>query len=94
MDKTRAGILGVLGVRESAERQKSRHRAGVRMKVEIRKGHKRRTKMEGQVIVALVVAIPVILFPAAFVWYLSLGGVFAAAREARTRRVAAKAPTK
>jgi hypothetical protein len=50
--------------------------------------------MEGQVIVALAVAIPVILFPAAFVWYLSLGGVFAAAREARTRRVAAKATTK
>jgi len=50
--------------------------------------------MEGQVIVALAVAIPVILFPAAFVWYLSLGGVFAAAREARTRRVTTKATTK
>ena len=56
------------------------------MRVEIRKGHKRRTKMEGQVIVALAIAIPVVLFPAAFVWYLSLGGVFQAVRAARAHR--------
>jgi hypothetical protein len=42
--------------------------------------------MEWQIIVALVIAIPVILFPVAFVWYLNLGGLFAAVKEARERR--------
>jgi len=42
--------------------------------------------MEWQIIVALVIAIPVILFPVAFVWYLNLGGIYAAVKEARTRR--------
>ena len=50
--------------------------------------------MEGQVIIALAIAIPVILFPAAFVWYLNIGGVFQAVKETRARRVAEKAPTK
>lgn len=31
--------------------------------------------MEWQFIVMLVVMIPVILFPAAFVWYLNIGGI-------------------
>ena len=44
--------------------------------------------MEWQVIVALVIAIPIILFPAAFVWYLNVGGIYAAVKEARARRVA------
>ena len=35
------------------------------------------------VIVALAVAIPVILFPAAFVWYMNIGGLVHAMREAR-----------
>jgi hypothetical protein len=39
--------------------------------------------MEWQMIVALVVAIPVILFPAAFVWYLNIGGIVRAVREAK-----------
>ncbi|UCB43660.1 MAG: hypothetical protein JSV77_03155 [Dehalococcoidales bacterium] len=43
--------------------------------------------MEWQVIVALVVIIPVILFPAAFVWYLNIGGIYEAVKEARKRRV-------
>jgi len=38
--------------------------------------------MEWQFIVALVVAIPIILFPAAFVWYLNIGGIFQRVREA------------
>jgi hypothetical protein len=50
--------------------------------------------MNWQVIVALTIAIPVILFPAAFVWYLNLGGVLQAVREARTRKVAEKVTTK
>ena len=46
--------------------------------------------MEWQIIVALVLAIPIILFPAAFVWYLNAGGLFTAIKEARARRVAQK----
>jgi len=42
--------------------------------------------MEWQIIVALVVAIPIILFPVAFVWYLNIGGIYAAVKEARERR--------
>ena len=42
--------------------------------------------MEWQIVVALVVAIPVILFPAAFVWYLNIGGIVQAVRESRTAR--------
>ena len=46
--------------------------------------------MEWQVIVALIVVIPVILFPAAFVWYLNIGGIYAALKEARERRAVRK----
>jgi hypothetical protein len=44
--------------------------------------------MEWGFIVALVVAIPIILFPVAFVWYLNIGGIYAAVKEARKRRAA------
>ncbi len=44
--------------------------------------------MQWEFIVALVIAIPIILFPAAFVWYLNAGGIYAAIKEARARRVA------
>jgi hypothetical protein len=52
--------------------------------VEIRK--RRYKKMTWELIVALVVAIPVILFPAAFVWYLNIGGIVQAVREARAAK--------
>ena len=42
-------------------------------------------------VIALAVAIPVVLFPAALVWYLNIGGAYAAVKEARTRRVAHEA---
>ncbi len=42
--------------------------------------------MEWQVIVALVVAVPVILFPAAFLWYLNAGGLYQAMRATRQRK--------
>ena len=42
--------------------------------------------MELEVIIALVVAVPVILFPAAFVWYLNIGGIVQAVREAKAVR--------
>jgi hypothetical protein len=48
------------------------------------------TEMSWQAIVALVVAIPVILFPVAFVWYLNFGGIYAAVKEARARRAERK----
>ena len=44
--------------------------------------------MEWQIVVALVVAIPIILFPVVFVWFLNIGGIYAAIKEARARRVA------
>lgn len=49
--------------------------------------------MEWQVIVALVIAIPLILFPVAFIWYLNLGGVYSAFKEARERRAAQRKGT-
>lgn len=44
--------------------------------------------MEWEFIVALVVAIPIVLLPVALVWYLNLGGIFAAFREARRKKAA------
>jgi hypothetical protein len=42
--------------------------------------------MQWELIVALVIAIPIILFPAAFVWYLNIGGLIQAFREAKAAR--------
>ena len=42
--------------------------------------------MELTMIVALVLAIPVILFPAAFVWYLNIGGIVQAVRDAKAAK--------
>ena len=42
--------------------------------------------MQWELIVALVLAIPVILFPVAFVWYLNIGGIVSAVREAKAAR--------
>jgi len=44
--------------------------------------------MQWELVVALVIAIPIILFPAAFIWYLNIGGIHAAIKEARAKRVA------
>ncbi len=41
--------------------------------------------MEMQYVIALVVAIPVILFPAAFVWFLNISGVVTVWRESGAR---------
>jgi hypothetical protein len=46
--------------------------------------------MEWEFIVALVVMVPVILLPVAFIWYLNIGGAMAAMREARARKTAEK----
>ncbi len=39
--------------------------------------------MEWEFVIALVVMVPLILLPVAFVWYLNLGGILAAVRRAR-----------
>jgi len=44
--------------------------------------------MQWELVVALVIAIPIILFPAAYVWYLNIGGIYAAIKDARERRAA------
>ncbi len=44
--------------------------------------------MQWELVVALVIAIPVILFPAAYVWYLNIGGVYAALKKAREKKLA------
>ena len=50
--------------------------------------------MEWQVIVALVLIIPVILIPVAFVWYLNIGGIHAVLKEAKERRAASETVVK
>jgi len=42
--------------------------------------------MSWQVVIALVVAIPVVLLPVAFVWFLNTGGIVAVLRSAMARR--------
>lgn len=38
-------------------------------------------------IIALAVIVPVILIPVALVWYINVGGIYQAMKEARERRV-------
>ena len=42
--------------------------------------------MEAGTIIALVVAVPLVLFPAALVWYINIGGMLTAVRESRQRK--------
>ena len=42
--------------------------------------------MEWQIIVAIAIMTPVILIPVLLVWYLNVGGIYAAIKEARARR--------
>ena len=46
--------------------------------------------MEWKFVIALVIAIPIVLFPAALVWYLNVGGIYNVIKEARGRRAARK----
>jgi hypothetical protein len=39
------------------------------------------TEMEWQIIVALVVVAPLILLPAALIWYIHIGGIYTALRQ-------------
>jgi len=47
-------------------------------------------KMECQLIVALVIMIPIVLVPVAFVWYLNLGGMRLLLRAVRRTKIAGK----
>ena len=44
--------------------------------------------MEWYQILALVLVIPIILFPVAFIWAINIGGIYKAIKEARAKRVA------
>ena len=48
--------------------------------------------MEWQLVLALVLAIPIILFPVAFVWYVNIGGIAHAVREASRAKATQKTP--
>lgn len=39
--------------------------------------------MQWEFVIALILAIPVILFPVVFIWYLNIGGLQAALKRAR-----------
>ena len=43
-----------------------------------------------ELVVALVIVVPVVLFPAALVWYLNIGGIVQTVREARKKTAAVK----
>jgi hypothetical protein len=42
--------------------------------------------MEWQFIVALILGVPIILFPVAFAWFLNIGSIYVALRKARAKR--------
>jgi hypothetical protein len=46
--------------------------------------------MHWEMIVALVLAIPIILFPAAYVWYINIGGIYSAVKRTMARRAASR----
>ncbi len=43
--------------------------------------------MEWYIILALVLGVPIVLLPVAFVWYLVASGAYGAIKEARARRI-------
>ena len=46
--------------------------------------------MEGTMVLAIAIAVPVILLPAAFIWYLNIGGLAKAYRQMRTEQKTTK----
>ena len=44
--------------------------------------------MDWQTILALVLVIPIILIPVAFIWFLNVSGIYTVIRETRKRRIA------
>jgi len=50
--------------------------------------------VEWYVILVLVLGIPLILFPAAYVWYLNIGGLYGLFKEAREKKAAREEATR
>ena len=46
--------------------------------------------MEWQTILAIAIMVPVLLIPVALVWYINIGGMYIAVKEARARKAADK----
>jgi len=46
--------------------------------------------MEWQIILALVLVVPIVLFPVVLIWYLNVAGVYAILRERVLRRIGAQ----
>jgi len=46
--------------------------------------------MHWELVVALIIAIPVILFPVAYLWYLDIGGICSSFKAAKAKRLASK----
>ncbi len=42
--------------------------------------------MNWQIIIAILIALPVILFPIALLWYLNLGGIITTIKEIKNKR--------
>ena len=45
-------------------------------------------------IIAIVIAVPVILFPVALIWYINTGGMFVAVKENREKKLMAVKTTR
>lgn len=58
---------------------------GAKVRIGRRTSLIRRTKMEWEFVVALILMVPVMLLPVAFIWYLNLGGIYAAVRGTRKK---------
>ncbi len=43
--------------------------------------------MEWQIIIAILIAIPIVLFPIALIWYLNPGSIGTSIKEAKSRRI-------
>lgn len=42
--------------------------------------------MDWKFVIALIIAIPIIIFPAVFIWYTNIGGMYQAIKKAWKRR--------
>ena len=51
------------------------------MKVEEEWIEKEAKKMQWELIAVIVLAVPVLLFPVAYIWYINIGGIVQAVRE-------------
>lgn len=50
--------------------------------------------MPWQFVVALAIAVPIVLFPAAFVWFFNIGGIYDTIKEARDKQTASRGSAK